>query len=175
MKGLNIKGLCKQIKESKWSIIWSLKDGKHMITNRQWMIVLDALPKDVSITLFSIFAEMPAEGQSLQNNRFIREHSHQVALDVEKIFEEAKGGSEAKDTGFIYSIGESNTKVFKSSNAFAYVNEKFLAAVDADSYRGRVLLSGRMSPLYYEDINYIALPYRVSNDPEKEIIELFTK
>lgn len=70
MNGLNINGLCKQIKASKKRLIWSLKDGIHTITDRYWLVNFKEIPRDVQIGLFAIFTQFPEEGMHIRYDRF---------------------------------------------------------------------------------------------------------
>ncbi|MEK5167134.1 hypothetical protein NYE69_33170 [Paenibacillus sp. FSL R5-0527] len=173
MNGLNINGLCKQIKASKKRLIWSLKDGIHTITDRYWLVNFKEIPRDVQIGLFAIFTQFPEEGMHIRYDRFSDSILKGGHIDHASIVRGAVAGNKGKDTGFAYDISGMKARVFKSNDVFAYVNEKLLLAVD--DYVGEILMTGPMSPVYFKDADYIVLPYRMVNQPEREILELFTK
>lgn len=173
MNGLNTKGLIKQIKASKNSLIWSLKDGVHTITNRHWLISFNDVPKEVQVALFSIFAQFPEESTHIRNDRFSGTTLKGDPIGFESIVRGAEKGKHAMDTRFIYDMRGMKARVFRQGDVFAYVDESLLHAVD--EYRGEILMSGVMTPVYFKDVNYLVLPYRMGTSPEKEIQELFSK
>jgi|GEM_PF-4782568 len=173
MKSINVKGLVKQIKASKKNMMWSLKDGVHTLTDRYWLVQFREIPKEVQIALYAIFTQFPEEGTHIRYDRFSGSILKGDSIDHAAILDGASKGEKAKDTGFSYDLAGIRTRVFKKNNIFAYVNENLLLAVD--EYDGDILVSGRMQPVYFKDANFLALPYRMGNRPEEEILELFTK
>jgi len=173
MNGLNIKGLVKQIKASKKDLIWSFKNGTHTISNRHWMINIVNLPQDVKIALFSIFAEFPEEGKHIRYDRFSESVMRGDSIDFEGIKNGANKGSAGDRTKFTSDISDYKARVFKREGTYVYVNEAYLLAVEG--YSGEILMTDWKRPIFFKDENYLVLPYRVVNEPEKEILELFCK
>jgi len=177
IKGLNVKGLCKQIKASKNNLIWSLKDGIHVITNRHWMITFEEIPKEVLVTLFSLFVKMPEEGTALQASHFNREVSELIAVDVDKIRETAKNGTISTLTNLFSRSGDLVTRIFKTSEGFLYVKADYMHAINEYGDVGEILSSGKHSPVLFKNINYLILPYRREHNLLEECLieELTTK
>ncbi|OXL83152.1 hypothetical protein BCV73_08725 [Paenibacillus sp. SSG-1] len=171
--GLNIKGLCKQIKASRKNMMWSLNDGVHTITDRYWMAQFKEIPKEVQIELYAIFAQFPEEGMHIRYDRFSDSILKGVFIDHTSILDGANKGEPAKDTRFSYDLNGMTARVFKRDDIYSYVNEGYLLAVK--EYDGEILMTGKMQPVYFKDASYLVLPYRMGNAPEKEVLELFTK
>ncbi|MFS8215589.1 hypothetical protein [Paenibacillus polymyxa] len=167
--GINIKGLCKQIKDDKKKIIWSLKDGVHSITNRNWMISFEEVPREVRLVLLSIFGGFPEEGYLLQKTPFSDEPQRSVA--VEPISLNREMAKQAIRTDFLHtSSGLDNLRVFKAGEGFVYIKERFLQAIDPNFGFTNMNSFGEMAPMVFEDLNYIVLPVRIGK--EKDLLTL---
>lgn len=169
---INIKGLCKQIKADKTGVVWSIKDGKHLITNRQWLVEFEQLPKDVEKLLFSILGEFPQEGEHVRYENFSGGTFRGEAIKYSEIIDAVKRGRTTCKTDFIYN-GNPKTRIFREGDNFIYVDENFLLAVE--DYEGEILNQSTMGPVYFKDANYIALPVRMTRNLDLELLELFTK
>jgi hypothetical protein len=167
--GLNIKGLCKQIKADKHCMIWSLNKGTHTITNRHWLIKFDALPREVLVTLLSIFGEFPEDGTLLQNVGYSDTPLRNVALTEER-WKPVAEGKPIKYTRYLYDDGDSrNLRVFKLEDQFVFVKEQYLQAVDENFGREDIKCNGVYQPVFFADLNYLVLPMRMT-----KVDDLFT-
>lgn len=176
IKGLNTKGLCKMIQESKHRIIWFKEDGVYYITNRSWAIKFDIVPRDVLIKLFSITAAVPEEGQALVMASYLDEPLVQVPPNMKDIFDTALKGVPAQRTSFIKSDEKLLMRIFKTDKEKMFIDEKYLQLVDFKSYEGEIIGSGRMSPIIFKEMNYLVLPYRLTNDAaDHSVIEELIK
>ena len=171
IKGLNTKGLCKMIQESKHRIIWFKTEGVYYITNRSWAIKFDVIPRDVLVKLFSITAAVPEEGQSLVMASYLDEPLVQVPPNMKEIYETALRGIPAKRTDFLKSSDKLLMRIFKTANEKIFVDEKYLQAVDMQNYDGEIIGSGRMSPIIFKNLNFLILPYRITNVEDSSFIE----
>lgn len=167
--GLNIKGLCKQIKSDKNSMIWSLRDGCHTITNRHWLIEFDEMPREVLVTLLSVFGEAPEDGMLLQNAHYSDTPLRNVALTDER-WKPVGEGKPATYTSFIHDAGRVGyLRVFKQEDQFIFINENYLQAVGEHFGRENIKCNGYFQPVYFENINYLVLPMRMT-----KVHDLFT-
>lgn len=169
---INVKGLCKQIKADKRGIVWSLKNGKHLITNRQWLVEFDQLPKDIEKLLFSILGEFPQEGEHIRYEVFSGAILRDEAIKYSEIIDTANKGKVTYKTDLMHD-GNPRTRIFREGDNLIYVNENFLLAVE--DYKGEILNNSTMGPVYFKDANYIALPVRMTKNLDLELLELFTK
>ncbi|MGG3307358.1 hypothetical protein ABER23_08015 [Paenibacillus lautus] len=167
--GLNIKGLCKQIKSEKRHIIWSLSKGTHTITNRHWLIKFDALPREVLVTLLAIFGEFPEEGMLLNNVGYSDTPLKHTALRDES-WKPVGDEKPATLTSYLHDAGDSGyLRVFKSEDQFTFVREEYLQAVDQNFGRENIKFYGIFQPIFFADMNYVVLPMRMP-----KVNDLFT-
>lgn len=159
---INIKELCKQIKKSH-CVIWTLENGIHYITNRHWMIKFAELPREVLIQLFSIFTEIPSEGESLICQR--DSIDRKPAVRCEFIFEEAmKGPKPGEITEFVkVKDPKLQIRVLNFGTFFCYTNEDYMKIL-RDFEESKPFGSGVYRPISFNDNTFVILPYRVSND-----------
>lgn len=158
--GLDIKGLCKQIKADKNCMIWSLKNGIHSITNRKWMIDFDSVPREVKLLLLSIFGSQPDEGTCLSMSAYNYEPMNGVA--VRGVNELINDHIPAKYTKFLVDQEKvGNLRIFKTDEYFVYIQETYLQAINKNIGFQNIGSVGAMAPLCFENINYIVLPVRV--------------
>lgn len=161
-KGLNVKGLCKQMKSEKYCLIWSLKNGVHTITNRKWLIDFEVIPREVKLMLLSIFGEEPEENVCLTKFHYSDEPATSVAVPGAKDI--VKNAIPATKTNYLFAHeGIGNLRIFKTAEHFVHVQERYLQAVDDNQGYQNIGSVGPMAPLHFEDINYIVLPVRIPN------------
>lgn len=158
MKGLNIKGLCKQIRESKHKLIWSLNEGVHTITNRHWLINLSALPYEVKIELLKTF-----EGIEIQEGQMINSY-HDIGL-VDKPLNIPKQENETVEfewTDYYRNCASLGmTRVFRHGETIKYINTSYLQAVSEGLVPTSI--NSSLGNLLFEEIGYMILPVRVND------------
>lgn len=158
--GLNIKGLCSQIRDSKKIMLWSLKDGQYAISNRHWVIRFSEIPEEVLKTLFMIFGRLPEDGTCLMFS-FDTVISNPKVPDFQTIYEGAEKGTPGIKTSIIKESGDMLLRVFKNAETLYFVSERNLKTVNHRDYEGEILTSGSQSPILYKGLDYIVLPVRV--------------
>jgi len=166
---INIKELCKQIKKSP-SIIWTVQNGTHYVTNRHWAVRYTELPREVLIQLFCIFAEIPKEGETISFSKSYGFVSHSSA-NVERVF---KDQEKVTDTGLVTPYLKThddygNLRIIKIGKEFAYINEDYMKLV-TDCESTSVVCSGRLSPISFYDNMLIILPVRTANEKDSGVI-----
>jgi hypothetical protein len=171
--GLNIKGLIKQIKADKHQMIWSLNNGTHTITNRHWLIKFDALPREVLVTLLSIFGEFPEDGSLLQNVGYSDTPLRNVALTEER-WKPVGEGKPVKYTRYLHDFGSGYLRVFKADDQFTFVKEEYLQAVDQNFGRENIKCNGTYQPIFFADLNYLVLPMRMTKVDDLLTLEELT-
>jgi hypothetical protein len=164
---INEKELIKQIKKSKHTMIWTIKDGVNYITNRHWMARYKTVPQVVLTTLFSIFAQIPKEGQALVMSCGIT--LEQKYINCGKMYDDAIKGSQGIVTSYIKESGNILMRVIKYKGDYLYLNNDFFKIAD-DDYAPKC--NGKLAPLLFCDDDLLLLPYIVENDDEtiKELV-----
>ena|GEM_PF-1948773 len=176
MNGLNIKQVCKQIKAAKPSILWWRNNDQYYVTNRHWIIRLpvDQTPREILIQLFSIFAEIPAEGQILNSWHGSISNISKISQDVDgtvysymqkavigKVTPLVKvGDMDVPDLRLIHYKGKDG------KNRILYVNDEYIRMVDIK--REPVYCSGEHSPLFFMDGVLAVLPMRRYAEPDDD-------
>jgi hypothetical protein len=167
---VNIKELCKHIKQSsKNSLIWTLEDGIHYITNRHWAVKFNELPREVLVTLFSAFAKTPKEGHSLVITLW-GEDEERPAVSLKKIFEGVEANkAEGTITNIILDYGKDVYRVIKTKDSIIRLNNKYMSMVEVGTQTAKC--AGRLQPVTFGENQLILLPCRSENSKEEETIE----
>ena len=158
MAGFNIKQVCKQIKADGKSILWWRQNGLFYITNRHWIIRLpvDELPREILIQLFSIFAEIPNEGEILSD--FTGKNNIPKCDFVYSQMGKARPG---KVTPFVKTFEPKNfpnLRVIQYKDQILYVNDNYIRMVDFE--HETVYCTGKHSPVFFLDGAFAVLPMR---------------
>lgn len=168
MKGLNIKGLIKQIKQTKHNFIWSYSDKGHFLTNRHWAITLEVLPVEVLLTLLQIFeGDRPDIGQCFYKSRGTISKNHNIPSPVlGNDCVEYEWTDYYKDYKY---PSDGLMRIFKSNDQIMFINNDYLHAVE---WRHRAVSEGYSRPIHFPEINYMVLPFRI-NDHE-DLLKIMT-
>jgi hypothetical protein len=165
---INEKELCKQIKKSV-TMIWSVVDGTHYFTNRHWAVKYDDLPRYVLVTLFSMFAVVPQEGESLSVRK--GEEASRFGANIKKAFDDQSSiTNKGEVTPFLKLYDTYNLRVIKVGNEPAYVNNDYMKIIK-DVENSNPVTLGTKSAISFNDNTVILLPYRLSNDREDGIVK----
>lgn len=167
---MNISEICKRLQaEGKGHLIWSREKGRDIVSNRHFLLKFDELPRQVLVTLFSIYLRVPQIGETI-----IMQRGEEVksTIDFNKVYTPDKQSEMGNITNFIYEIDRKlSLRAVKIGKHFAYVNNSYakMAAVDC----WVLSTDGKYAPIYFrhEIGDLMILPYRVGPD-EGVIIEL---
>lgn len=170
MSKINTKELCKQIKSAKRNLIWSVKNDIHYISNRHWMVRYKELPRDVLITLFGVFAEIPQNGDT-----FTAGHSgiHKDGnVNCEQTYKDIEQRSLSKGfvTNFLKTKGKDLVlRVINFQTSFAMVDDSYIRLVE-DFSGSEVKGGGVFHPMLCCDGDLILLPVREGNTHENQLL-----
>jgi len=174
LQGFNLKQVCKQIKAAgRNNILWWRNDGRFYITNRHWIIRLpdDKLPREILIQLFSIFAEIPADGQIL--SAVVRnKESISIPKDLDIVYGHMKNIKPGKITPFIKTSESKhipNLRVIQYKDQILYVNDDYIRMVDIE--RETPYCTGKHSPVFFLDGTFAVLPMRQDDRSRNEETE----
>lgn len=173
---INLKALCKQIKkDASRSLIWTVSNGTHYITNRHWMIKYryNNMPREVLVQMFSAFAQIPEDGHSLILTRFNGlEIQDKPEISCELLFKSCEDfESNGVLTNIILDYGDFKCRVIKSKDTIIRLDETYMSMVDFDKDNARC--AGRLQPISFCDNQLIILPFRTENETENnDILEL---
>ncbi len=168
---INTKELCKQLRvDGKHGmVIWTREANEHFISNRHYAVRFHELPRDVMITLFSIFCRLAEVGETL--------HSHsgrvidvQKPVDFSKVYCPEKASVTGSKTPYTRDMGRKLfTAVIKFSSHVSYVDEKYIKL--ANETETIKTTDSPHAPLYLANDDLMVLPYRTTN-PSDFIISL---
>jgi len=173
LAGFNVKQVCKQIKATSKSILWWRHDGRYYITNRHWIIRLpvDELPREILIQLFSIFAEIPTEGNILSmfgGNR----GNVPIPKDLGVVYDHMEKMKPAQVTPFVKTSESKNVpnlRVIQYKDQILYVNDDYIRMVDIE--RETPYCTGKHSPVFFLDGTFAVLPMRQDDRSRNEETE----
>lgn len=167
--GVNIKELCKRIKkDSRRRLIWTLEKDVHYVSNGHWAVRFDNLPRDVLISLFSVFAKIPSEGFSMVTTRWDVEE--RPAVSMTKVFRDCESyKSDGTVTNIIIDYGKEVYRVIKADEYLIKINNEYMSLAEPGSKP--VKCSGRMLPVSFGDNQLIIIPVRNENAKEDETIK----
>ncbi len=165
---INEKELCKQIKKSaKIGLIWTIQEGMNYITNRHWAVRYREVPRDVLVALFSVFAQLPEEGQTLN---FTFGQTVETNVNVKRVFDESNDNDvKGKVTSYLSdSYGPYMVRIINSDKGFIYIKDDYMKMVGDEE----PLCKGINTPVSFCDNNFIILPVRVSNNNDNTLHDL---
>lgn len=167
---MNISEICKRLQaEGKGHLIWSHEKGRDIVSNRHFLLKFDELPRQVLVTLFSIYLRVPQIGETI-----ILHCGEEVKsnIDFNKVYTPNQQTEIGNITNFIYEIDRKlSLRAVKIGKRFAYVNNSYAKMATVDC---RVLSTdGKYVPIYFchEIGDLMILPYRLDRD-EGVIVEL---
>lgn len=162
MGKLNVKGLCKQIKDSRNNLIWSFDGKEHLITNRHWIIKLEHIVTDVLISLLTVFdGQSPDAGTSLKKHVFFSEIEKGVLISSPPLNE---GRKSLSWTNFYrdYTGPRELLRVFSLDNSSVYINTNYLHVCGSSQLK--VEGTNALRVIFFPEINYMVLPVRITNE-----------
>ena len=165
MSGINIKELCKQLRADgkHGAVLWTREESKHYLSNRHYAVRFNELPKEVLITLFSIFCKVAEVGETLfSQGGFVVEQPKPV--DFSKFYCPEKANINGEKTPYIRDFGDKKfAAVIKFPNRVSFVDEKYMKlAADVKELKGT---DSAFTPLYLADDDLMVLPYRTTDNP----------
>lgn len=164
---INEKELIKQIKASKNSLVWSVQDEVHYISNRHWAVRYKNLPTIVLTTMFSIFAEIPGNNSSF-STAFGEIQKDRPLVDVQTNMTLGESVKPGKITDVLVENG-SLMRVVECCGDLIYISNDYIQMVQ--NFDDQPLCSGLYLPVFFCDGNLIILPYRVKEVTHKKIIQ----
>lgn len=166
--GVNIKELCKQIKkDSRKSLIWTLENGVHYISNRYWAVRFIGIPSEVSDTLFSIFDQMPSEGRTLATSHW--DAKERPFVSMSGIFRHCESNNtEGSITNIIIEQGKVSYRVIKTNDHLIRIDNKYLSIVNKDKDIPKC--SHQMTPVSFCNNQFLVISVRVTNSKEDDTI-----
>lgn len=170
MKGFNLKEVCKQIKyDGKRSLIWSRENGHHYVTNNHWMMrfVDGQMPREILVTLFSIFAEIPKEGRALIMHTGIQNEIK--AVNVQGVYSLFANSGDGEITPFIKDLGSVKMRAIRYNEEVVYINEAYSMMVYMESHKPQC--SGKLTPVFFMDGAFVILPYRAPGGNDTSILD----
>lgn len=164
---MNISEICKQLKiDGKIHLIWSREDGRDFISNRHYLFRFDELPRQVLVTLFSIYYRIPHIGETIV---FQCGQEVKSKINFGKLYEPDKQCECGSITNFIYEFDKKlSLRVVKIGQSFRYINNAYIRMASSES---KVVSNSEIhSPIYLRhDLgDLMILPYRTT--PEEEVI-----
>jgi hypothetical protein len=164
---INTKELCKKIKRAGYrSLIWQVADGAHYVSNRQWVVRFRELPREVLISLFAVFAEIPGEGQTLAiTGGTLRQNAK---YDFKPIFAGISLASSAQVTPFLRIFDTKlRMRAIRLQSGTAYINEDYMTILsDFEGAQG----TGVMAPVFFCGGDVVLMPFRVSGPDESDAL-----
>ncbi|MDG0053033.1 hypothetical protein MMB75_05020 [Paenibacillus sp. P2(2022)] len=171
-KELNTKEICKQIKSSgnNGCIIWSRETNQHFVSNRHFLIRFDELPKDVLVSLFSIFFKLPEVGQTLQSV-YGEVDEKGTPLNVASIYKPEQQSIEGEVTKYLKEFDEKLLlRVIKFPGHESYINEKYMKMTKDKN--PKVEKNIATVPVYFANGDLILLPVRDTSKEDKKIVDM---
>jgi len=163
---INIKELSKQIK--KWSrryLIWTLEDGIHYVSDRHVAFRFNELPKEVLISLFSVFVRQPSEGRSLVMTPVGDEEK--TAISMKSVFRDSEQFAiDGVVTKVVVNYEDYAHRVIQAGDYLVRVDEMYMKMANGE----QVLCKGRHNPVLLCDGQMLLLPIRISKDLDANTI-----
>jgi hypothetical protein len=161
---INTKELCKQIRVS-GSVIWTMEEKQHFISNRHFLVRFDELPREVTIALFSVFCKLPEVGQTFTAFRgSVNDKAESIKYD--NIYQPNKQDVEGSKTAFLRDMGrKALASVIKFPTHVSLVDERYMKLA-GDSEMVKTTGKSPHAPLYLANNDLLVLPIRVQGDSD---------
>lgn len=163
---INEKELVKQIKSSKYRLIWSVQDEVHYITNRHWVVRFKELPTIVLTAMFSVFAEIPENNSSILMSSGIPSKL-KPPVDIRKVMDEKRIERPGMITEVLVQHGNELLRVIECSGEYVYVKENYIKIVE----KQEPVCTGEFNPVIFCNGDFLILPVRVKQVTCKQVVQ----